>query len=218
MKQIRKEDLRATPELEDFRHKYTEEGSGKIGGWLLNNYFANVKKLLEIADLPKNKKLKAIELGCGEGYSTQRLHKMLPKHITLQASEYVAHQIPFARANNPGLKITQESVYELRHKDNTFDVVFLLEVLEHLDYPDHALLEIKRVMKDDGYLILGVPREPLWRILNMARGAYLKDWGNTPGHLNHWSKRGLLKYMKRHFREVVAVSSPLPWTIVLVRK
>ena len=34
-----------------------------------------------------------------------------------------------------------------------------------------------------------MPREPLWRGLNMARGAYLKDLGNTPGHVNHWSKR-----------------------------
>ena len=36
------------------------------------------------------------------------------------------------------------------------------------------------------------PREPLWRGLNIARGAYLKDLGNTPGHLNHWSKRGFV--------------------------
>ncbi len=33
-----------------------------------------------------------------------------------------------------------------------------------------------------------VPREPLWRGLNMARGAYWGALGNTPGHLNHWSQ------------------------------
>ena len=40
-------------------------------------------------------------------------------------------------------------------------------------------------------LLVSVPREPLWRGLNMARGAYMRDLGNTPGHVNHWSKRAL---------------------------
>lgn len=209
--------MRATPEVEDFRHKYTQEGSGKIGRKLLDNYFHSVELLIKRADLTKGKQLRAIELGCGEGYSTQRLAKMLPTTVKLEASEYVGHQIPFAKENNPGLTVTQESVYELKHKDASFDLVFLLEVLEHLDYPDQALAEIARVMKKDGYLILGVPREPLWRMLNMARGAYIKDLGNTPGHLNHWSKNGLVKYLNQHFGEVTAIESPLPWTLVLAK-
>lgn len=210
--------MRATPEVEDFRHKYTQEGSGKLGRKLLDNYFHSVELLIKQADLLKNKQMRAIELGCGEGYSTQRLAKMLPDTVVLEASEYVDHQIPFAKENNPGLTVTQESVYELKHKDNSFDLVFLLEVLEHLDYPDQALAEIARVTKKDGYLILGVPREPLWRMLNMARGAYIKDLGNTPGHLNHWSRNGLVKYLGRHFGEVTAIESPLPWTLVLATK
>lgn len=210
--------LQATPELEDFRHKYTQEGSGKVGRTLLDNYFRAVENLLHKAKLPAKGQLKAIELGCGEGYSTQRLARMLPKNVTLQASEYVSHQIPFAKENNPGMVITEESAYELQHKDEVFDAVFLLEVLEHLDYPDKALAEIGRVLKKDGYLILGVPREPLWRMLNMARGAYIKDFGNTPGHLNHWSKKGLIEYIESHFGKVIAVESPLPWTLILARK
>ena len=43
------------------------------------------------------------------------------------------------------------------------------------------------------HLLVSVPREPLWRGLNMARGAYLKDLGNTPGHVNHWSKRTFVR-------------------------
>ena len=39
------------------------------------------------------------------------------------------------------------------------------------------------------HLLVSVPREPLWRALNMLRGAYWRALGNTPGHLNHWSKR-----------------------------
>ena len=44
-------------------------------------------------------------------------------------------------------------------------------------------------MSSSRWLLVSVPREPLWRGLNLARGSYLRELGNTPGHLNHWSKR-----------------------------
>lgn len=203
--------LRATPEKEDFRGKYE---SGKSGDFLLNRYFNAVEKLFIASNL---KKAYALEIGCGEGLSTQRLIKMLPKGIRMEASEYVKHQIPHAKKNNPGINIVQESAYELRRDDNSLDVVFLLEVLEHLDFPSKALQEIKRVLKPGGFLIIGIPREPLWRILNMARGKYWGDLGNTPGHLNHWSSRSLQRLLASQFGEVVMSRKPVPWTLHLVK-
>ena len=210
--------LRATPELEDFAHKYTEEGSGKVGGKLIDNYFQNVKRLVETSGLAQADSAKAVEIGCGEGFSTQRLRGMLPESIELEASEYVASMLPNARAINPGMTITEESVYDLQHDDGSFDLVFLLEVLEHLDYPDKGLAELARVTKSGGYMVLGVPREPLWCALNMARFKYLSRFGNTPGHLNHWSTSGVRKYVEQHFGPVVTVKTPLPWTLLLARK
>ena len=61
-----------------------------------------------------------------------------------------------------------------------------------------------------------LPREPLWRGLNMARGAYLRDLGNTPGHVNHWSKRAFTSLLSR-YGTVEQARSPFPWTMVLVR-
>jgi len=61
-----------------------------------------------------------------------------------------------------------------------------------------------------------VPREPIWRALNLARGKYVRDLGNTPGHLGHWSRRGFLELLGGRL-EVVAVRTPLPWTMALCR-
>ena len=207
--------LRAKPEEEDFGRKYTKEGRSKIGGTLIANYFRAVGRLVEASRITEGS---AIELGCGEGFSTQMLREMLPAAVKLEASEYVEALVPMAAAKNPGVSISQESVYELKHRPATFDLVFLLEVLEHLDYPARALQEIRRVMKPDGRLILGVPREPIWRFLNMARGKYLQDYGNTPGHLNHWSRSTLVAFVNEHFGPVIELQTPLPWTIVLARK
>lgn len=210
--------LRATPEQEDFAHKYTDEGSGKIGGKLIDGYFKAVADLVEMSGIDNKSHVEAIELGCGEGFSTERLRKLLPANAHLQASEYVGELVPKAQVRNPSVPVTQESVYELQHPNDSFDIVFLLEVLEHLDYPDKALPEIARVLKPDGYLVLGVPREPLWCMLNMARGKYLAHLGNTPGHLNHWSKHTLRMFMEGHFGPVRQTRSPLPWTVVLAQK
>ena len=62
-----------------------------------------------------------------------------------------------------------------------------------------------------------VPFEPLWRIGNMARRRYLRQLGNTPGHVNHWTRWGFRRFVARRFA-VDAVSSPLPWTMVRARR
>ncbi len=58
-----------------------------------------------------------------------------------------------------------------------------------------------------------MPFEPIWRAGNLARGRYVRDLGNTPGHVNHWSRRGFARFVARRF-EVEQVKSPLPWTMV----
>ena len=206
--------ITATPEKEDFFGKY--EKSGKLGQTLLDNYFKKVNQLTNEA-LKKSNINKALEIGCGPGLSTQKISKMLYNSAKLEASEYVGKLVKVAKKNNPKLKIWQEDIYQLKSKDNSYDLVYLLEVLEHLDHPKVALAEIRRVLRPNGYLIVGVPREPLWRFLNMARGSYWGSWGNTPGHLNHWSTGSLQNYIEKEFGKVLAVEKPLPWTICLAK-
>lgn len=207
MKEIDYSNLKATPEVEDFSGKY--EDTNFISKYLVDNYFKSVNKLI----LKANNIELAHEIGVGEGRSTMRLSKMVPN---LTASEYVEQLVKLAKINNPSLTVFQESVYNLNYKNSSVDLILLLEVLEHLDFPKIALEEIKRVSRK--YLIIGVPREPLWRFLNMCRFKYLTSLGNTPGHLNHWSKRALINLVEKKFGKVVAVESPIPWTIVLAEK
>ena len=98
--------------------------------------------------------------------------------------------------------------------DRSFDLAAAIEVLEHVPDPEDTLAEMARVAAR--HLLVSVPREPLWRGLNLARGAYVGDLGNTPGHVNHWSKRGFMRTVARH-GQIVQACSPFPWTMLLVR-
>ncbi len=95
-----------------------------------------------------------------------------------------------------------------------FELAAAVEVLEHLPDPAHTLAEMARCARR--HLLVSVPREPLWRMLNIARGAYWRDLGNTPGHLNHWSRGAFVEELS-HYGQVVEVRSPFPWTMLLVR-
>ena len=104
------------------------------------------------------------------------------------------------------------SIYDLPHDDDSFDLVICCEVLEHLEEPAQGLAELARV--SSGKVLISTPWEPVWRLLNLARGRYIRDLGNTPGHLQNFSRRQLLDLAAAHL-EVQAIRRPLPWTVVL---
>ena len=89
-----------------------------------------------------------------------------------------------------------------------------IEALEHIPDPERTVAEMARVARS--HLLVSVPREPLWRMLNVARGAYIGQLGNTPGHVNHWSKGAFVRLLERH-GEVLEARFPFPWTMLLVR-
>lgn len=193
---------------QDFRTKYIK--TNFITRRLLAGFFEGIRQLLREPGMSDVRS--AFEVGCGEGFSTQNLRQMLPAGASLRASDVEQRLVDEARHNNPGIPIERESIYKLPHADGAFDVVFVLEVLEHLDDPGRALAEVCRVSKR--WVIASVPREPIWRVLNLARLKYVTALGNTPGHLNHWSADAFSRFVSQK-APVRARRTPLPWTMVL---
>jgi 2-polyprenyl-3-methyl-5-hydroxy-6-metoxy-1,4-benzoquinol methylase len=157
-----------------------------------------------------------LDVGCGEGVLVQRWAQRLGERARVVGIDLEEESIQagWARHGAANLEYRIVSVQDLPFAENEFDVASAIEVLEHVPDPERTLSEMARCAR--GHLLVSVPREPLWRGLNMARGAYWRELGNTPGHLNHWSRRGFVKLLSRH-GEVMEVRSPFPWTMLLVR-
>jgi 2-polyprenyl-3-methyl-5-hydroxy-6-metoxy-1,4-benzoquinol methylase len=156
-----------------------------------------------------------LDVGCGEGVLVHRWAQHLPAArvvgIDLQEDSI---QAGWQERQAPNLEYRVMKAENLPFADGEFELASAIEVLEHVPDPEHTVAEMARCAS--GHLLVSVPREPMWRMLNMARGAYWSDLGNTPGHLNHWSKRSFVRMLERHGK-VVQARSPFPWTMLLVR-
>jgi SAM-dependent methyltransferase len=156
-----------------------------------------------------------LDVGCGEGVLVEKWARRLgDKRVVGIDLEDATLQAEWEQRQAPNLEYRVMKAENLPFADAEFDMATAIEVLEHVPDPAHTVAEMARAA--NRWLLVSVPREPLWRGLNMARGAYLRDLGNTPGHLNHWSKRSFVSLLSRH-GEVVEARSPFPWTMLLVR-
>lgn len=158
--------------------------------------------------------LSILEVGCGEGKLSSLLHNWKPdaQVFGVDISERVFDQSILRSAN---VQVAVQSAVALGFPDRSFDLVVAVEVLEHLEEPELALAELRRVARR--HLLLSVPREPLWRVLNLARLSYLSNWGNTPGHVQHWSSREFVDLVSQYLLPV-QVEMPIPWTMILAVK
>jgi 2-polyprenyl-3-methyl-5-hydroxy-6-metoxy-1,4-benzoquinol methylase len=156
-----------------------------------------------------------LDVGCGEGVLTEQWAERLGDGrvvgIDLDDPKLRSEWESRRRDN---LEFRAEEATSLSFADDEFDLAAAIEVLEHVPEPEATLSEMARVA--GSWLLVSVPREPLWRALNMARGAYWRSLGNTPGHVNHWSKRAFVSLLSR-YGEVEETRSPFPWTMLLVR-
>lgn len=158
-----------------------------------------------------------LDIGCGEGVLVSDWAQAHPgcRFVGLDVEDDSLQAQWRMRAGANLTFTTGDAEKPLPYSAGEFELVSAIEVLEHLRDPAAAAREMARVAQG-GHLLLSVPREPIWSWLNLARGAYWDRLGCTPGHIQRWSRRGFLRFASE-LGEVVAVRSPLPWTIVLVR-
>lgn len=178
---------------------------------LVRRFFASVRDACRAA----RDACAVLDVGSGEGVVLREALLEVVRPRCLVAVDISLRDLGCCAANVPLARLAIASGYNLPFPARSFDLVMCCEVLEHVPDPRDFLSELARVASK--WLVLSVPHEPLWRALNCARGRYVSDLGNTPGHLNHWSRAGFTALVQAVGLRVVRVFAPLPWTVVVAR-
>ena len=179
-----------------------------IAKWMVNNFDKCFLDLIEPI-----KPAKIIEVGCGEGRLTKLLLEQTNALIHgIDISDSVLQTADKYLASNR-VRLEKKSIYELTEQtEHKADLVVCCEVLEHLKNPRQGLERLQALAQP--YCLLSVPNEPLWRTLNILRGSYWRDLGNTPGHIQHWNREEFVELISNFFH-IKKIMKPLPWTMAL---
>lgn len=132
-----------------------------------------------------------LDAGCGEGivYRAMRERGYSGAWTGFDASN---EAVRFARQASPEANWRQASAYQIPFPDNSFDLIFSSQVLEHLPSPEQPLKECARVAQR--WLLLSVPFEPWFRAFTWF--SVNMKIGQDPGHVNHWTPRQFRKFVK----------------------
>ncbi|SHE68872.1 Methyltransferase domain-containing protein [Desulforamulus putei DSM 12395] len=191
----------------NFYDKY--HSKNPITKYLMKGFYNAISDLVLLSGVSQD----VHEVGCGEGHLTSFINKLVKTKI--RGSDFSESIIAKAQENYRDINFKVASIYSLEENIDSAELVVCCEVLEHLERPEEALVVLSKITRK--YCLLSVPREPIWRLLNMARGRYLKNFGNTPGHIQFWTKGSFIRMVRNYF-EIVEVRTPLPWTVVLCKK
>lgn len=189
-----------------FQEKYIS--GGRLTRFAVSRFFATLSRMLDQVQAQT-----VFDAGCGEGYVFK--HHLASRFDHIYGADLDYERLAHTKSESPEYPIVCGNLHHIPLPDNAVDLVICLEVLEHVGDPALALQELHRVTRK--YAILSVPNEPFWRIGNMARGAYWRDWGNTPEHINHWSIWGFKRFVGQHFT-ILDTATPVTWSFILAEK
>lgn len=112
---------------------------------------------------------KIADIGCGDGYGSFKLHQAGFKVTGVDISPNMIKKAN--EVSTEGMQFEVGDLADMPHKDDTFDGLVAINSLEWTENPLLALEEMKRILKDDGLLCLGLlgptaaPRQNSYRRL-----------------------------------------------------
>jgi SAM-dependent methyltransferase/uncharacterized membrane protein YbhN (UPF0104 family) len=136
-----------------------------------------------------------IDAGCGEGHMLGHLHAkgVLGSLVAVDVSQT---HLAYATEHYPHFDYLAADLNHLPFRNHSFDYVISTEVFEHLDDPDSAMVELRRIAKKGASLIISVPFEPFFHWGNIVRGKYWRRGGYTPDHKNLWRRHDFKRFIE----------------------
>lgn len=158
----------------------------------------------EVIDGVKYKKI--LDVGCAGGTFTNNISSIFPQ-AKITGIDIYPRAIEYGKNKYPHINFILSDVHNLPFKNNTFDLIVCYETIEHIVNPLRALIEIKRVLKNDGSALIAMDSGSLlfrivWYFWEKSKGRVWQDAHIHP--YNHKELESLIKkagfqITRRHF-------------------
>lgn len=121
-----------------------------------NNYVIGKADLeAMLAKLSQQKELKnVLELGCGNGTYSRIIAKNADQLLATDFSDEMANASEIRLKSISNITVEKANCFNLPYADNSFDTIFMANLLHIIPQPEKAISEVKRVLKKDGTIII----------------------------------------------------------------
>lgn len=174
-----------------------------ILGWWMRYIQREVIRQL---DLTKNSSV--LDVGCGTGYTISELRRTISsgKLAGIDLSPNMIAQAQKKLSGTENVDFRQAEVEKIPFKKNSFDGVICTEAFHHFPEPGKALQEMKRVLKNQGKIIIAdisfLPHF-LFNILFMLEPGFVKMY--SKGEISQWAEKVGLLVVKQKRAGIVAL-------------
>ncbi len=168
---------------------------GRKSNGKLNDFALKWPRLRQY--IPRKKGVTVMDFGCGNGEIIKEMMALNPsaKYIGLDVSDTA---LSTATANIPEARFHQ--IFDggrFPLQDNSIDFVFTSEVIEHIYDVENAFLEIARVLKSDGQLLLTTPYHGFIKNLLIACFLFEKHFNPEEAHIRFFTKKTLFSSLRK---------------------
>lgn len=193
----------------DDRHINKYSNKNPLHRFALNRFFD-----LIAAEIDRIRPDRILDFGSGEGFFIDELIKrnvVLHEYLGVDTRQNALKE---AKLKHPQFSFVNADLLNCALDGEQFDFVIASQVLEHLPQPEKYLEILCSLSK--GSLLLTVPNEPWFRILNLLRGRDIKKLGNHPDHVNLWSFKQFCDFVG-DFIIIERAYKAFPFTIIVGR-
>jgi 2-polyprenyl-3-methyl-5-hydroxy-6-metoxy-1,4-benzoquinol methylase len=185
-----------------------QPSSGELENFYNNSYRVNIRRYLGrkkkwfeiIKMLGKYSNGKdMLEIGCSYGLF---LKIAKDRGFNVKGIEISHDAADYARKNY-GIDVESGDLNQAMGRiENNFDFICMWHTIEHLKKPDDTLFRVRRLLKDDGILVLTTPN---FKSLPARKMGMFWEWVNPPKHLFLFSMETISGLLKKQGYEVVKI-------------
>lgn len=156
-----------------------------------SSYYEHMHRYLFAQKLVKD--MNVLDISCGEGYGSDLLTQEAKSVIGCDIDEEIIVSASAKYSKNSKLNFRVGDCTKMPFENKSFDVIVSFETIEHFEEHEKFLKEVKRVLLDDGILIISSPDKTVY--------SDKRNYHN-PDHVKELTKQELVDLLKQFFNNI----------------